>query len=216
MKVNHKIMGVIIVCIVPRSVLLIPTCVMSRCAYQDQSFHPQQWESTFRTTLIGLTYAHHNQNNRCLQISCLPIGSRSLPTNTAYTRGWQSQNQHALWRVYQDQSFHPQQWESTFRTTFIGLTCAHHNQNNGCLQVSACLPPVRFLVTNTSYTRWQSQNQHASWCAYQDQSFHPLQWESTFRTTIIIDLTCCAHHNQNNSGWVVCRFLASSLQVPDH
>ena len=56
----------------------IKSWVSSWCAYQDDPFHPQQWESTFRTTFIGLTCAHHNQNNSCLQVSCLPTGSRSL------------------------------------------------------------------------------------------------------------------------------------------
>ncbi len=61
-----------------------------------------------------------------------------ITNNTAHA--WRrSQYQHASWCAYQDEPFHPQQWESTFRATFIGLTCARHNQTNSCLQVS-CLP----------------------------------------------------------------------------
>ena len=77
------------------------------------------------------------QSEQQLFVGFLPP-NRFPITNSAHTRR-HTQNQHVSWRAYQDHPFHPQQWESTCRTTLIGLTCTHHNQNNSCLQVS-CLP----------------------------------------------------------------------------
>ena len=128
-------------------------------------------------------------------------------TNTVHTRR-HTQNQHVSWCADQDQPFHPQKWESTFRTTIIGLTCAHHSQNNSCLQVS-CLPTgSRSLIL-----------------PIRDDS-HKINMSHDVRTKITHSIpnnenllveppSMVSHVPTTIRTTVVCRFLASQ-QVPDH
>ena len=128
-------------------------------------------------------------------------------TITAHTRR-HTKNQHVSWHVYQDHPFHPQQWGSTFRTTFIGLTCAHHNQNNSCLQVS-CLPtgsrslilPIRDDIHKINMCRDVRTKITHSIPNNENLLVEPPSLVSHVPTTI--------------RTTVVCRFLASH-QVPDH